>query len=53
MLMPAQVWLVVDPVDMRLGIDGLSAHIQQALDHTPVPSHCDSLSREPRRLRKA
>jgi hypothetical protein len=29
--MPAQVWLVVEPVDMRLGIDGLSARIQQSL----------------------
>ena len=28
---PAQVWLVVEPVDMRLGIDGLSARIQQSL----------------------
>ena len=31
MLTSARVWLVVEPVDMRLGIDGLSAHIQQAL----------------------
>ena len=35
MLTPAQVWLVVEPVDMRLGIDGLSAHIQQALGRPP------------------
>ena len=32
MILPDQVWLAVDPVDMRLGIDGLS-----------VGSHSDSL----------
>ena len=32
---PAQVWLVVKPVDMRLGIDGLSARIQQSLGRSP------------------
>lgn len=35
MLMPDQVWMVVQPVDMRLGIDGLSSHIQQALGGSP------------------
>ena len=35
MLTPAQVWLVVEPVDMRLGIGGLSAHIQNALGRPP------------------
>jgi transposase len=33
--MPAQVWLVVEPVDMRLGIDGLAARIQQSLRCSP------------------
>ena len=33
---PAQVWLVVEPVDMRLGIDGLSARIQQSLGRSPL-----------------
>lgn len=28
----AQVWLVVEPVDMRTGIDGLSQRIQTPLD---------------------
>ena len=28
---PEQVWLAVEPVDMRLGIDGLSLKLQQAL----------------------
>lgn len=32
---PAQIWLAVDPVDMRRGIDGLSAYVQQALGHAP------------------
>ncbi len=30
-----RVWLVVEPVDMRLGIDGLSAYVQQALNRPP------------------
>lgn len=30
-----QVWLAVEPVDMRLGIDGLSLCVQQALRKAP------------------
>ncbi|MBM1204821.1 MULTISPECIES: IS66 family insertion sequence element accessory protein TnpB [Pseudomonas] len=32
---PTQVWLVIEPVDMRLGIDGLSARIQLSLGRSP------------------
>lgn len=32
---PQQVWLVVSPVDMRLGIDGLSRLVQHALGRSP------------------
>ncbi len=32
---PNQVWLVVEPVDMRIGIDGLSQKIQNTLGRTP------------------
>jgi len=32
---PAQIWLVVAPVDMRRGLDGLSAIVQQSLRHSP------------------
>jgi transposase len=35
MLTPEQVYLVLEPVDMRLGIDGLSARIQQSLGCSP------------------
>jgi transposase len=35
MIRPTQVWHVVEPVDMRLGIDGLSLTIQQALARSP------------------
>ncbi len=28
---PSQVWLVVEPIDMRAGIDGLSQRIQNTL----------------------
>jgi transposase len=32
---PSQVWLVVESVDMRAGIDGLSLCIQTALGRSP------------------
>lgn len=32
---PAQIWLAVTPVDMRQGLDGLSAIVQQNLGHSP------------------
>jgi transposase len=32
-----RVWLVIEPIDMRAGIDGLSARIQASLGH----SACD------------
>lgn len=30
-----QVWLAVEPIDMRAGIDGLSRKIQEALGRSP------------------
>ena len=35
MLQPKQVWLAIEPVDMRLGIDGLSLVVQGALGIAP------------------
>ena len=35
MIRPEQIWLAVEPVDMRLGIDGLSLKIQKALGRSP------------------
>ncbi|BBE09541.1 IS66 Orf2 family protein [Mycoavidus cysteinexigens] len=35
MLKLCQVWLAVEPVDMRLGIDGLSQRVQQGLGKKP------------------
>ena len=32
---PDQIFLIIEPVDMRLGIDGLSACIQSRLKSTP------------------
>ncbi len=32
---PRQVWLVVEPIDMRAGIDGLSQRIQNTLGRSP------------------
>lgn len=34
-LEPQQVWLAVEPVDMRLGIDGLSRVVQESLGKAP------------------
>lgn len=35
---PARIWLVAAPVDMRRGIDGLTAVVQQALGQSPFES---------------
>ena len=35
MIQAEQLWLAVEPVDMRLGIDGLSLKVQQALGRSP------------------
>ncbi|MCU0974649.1 MAG: IS66 family insertion sequence element accessory protein TnpB, partial [Burkholderiales bacterium] len=32
---PTQVWLVVEAIDMRAGIDGLSVRIQNTLGRSP------------------
>ena len=32
---PTQVWLVVEPIDMRAGINGLSVRIQNTLGRSP------------------
>ena len=32
---PERIWLAVEAVDMRLGIDGLSARIEASLGRTP------------------
>src|SRR5664279_3609616 len=32
---PTQVWLVVEPIDMRTGMDGLSQRIQNTLGRSP------------------
>lgn len=30
-LQAPQIWLALEPIDMRIGIDGLSLRVQQAL----------------------
>lgn len=35
MISPTQVWLAIEPVDMRLGMDGLSLRIQESLGGSP------------------
>lgn len=32
---PAHIWIAVEPVDMRRGLDGLSAIVQHSLGHAP------------------
>lgn len=34
-LQAESVWLATQPVDMRIGVDGLSLHVQQALGRGP------------------
>lgn len=34
-LLPESIWLALDRVDMRTGVDGLSLHVQQALGRPP------------------
>lgn len=34
-LAPSQVWLAVEPVDMRLGAEGLSLRVQESLGRAP------------------
>jgi transposase len=34
-LLPESVWLALDPVDMRTGVNGLSLHMQQVLGRAP------------------
>jgi transposase len=38
-LSPEQVFLAVEPVDIRRGIDGLSALLQETLGQTPTDGH--------------
>ncbi len=33
--LPKQIWLVVEPMDLRRGIDGLSHWLQQSLGQSP------------------
>ena len=35
MRIPERVWLVLEPVDMRLGIDGLTRYVQHSLGRKP------------------
>lgn len=34
-LNPRQIWLAVEPVDMRAGIDGLATRVQQSMGRSP------------------
>ena len=34
-LVPQQVWLAIEPIDMRIGIDGLATRVQQSLARSP------------------
>lgn len=39
MIRPDQVFLAVEPIDMRMGADGLSLLVQQSLGSTPGSGH--------------
>jgi transposase len=34
-LIPQQLWLALEPIDMRIGIDGLATRVQQSLAQSP------------------
>ena len=36
----SRIWLCTQPVDMRLGFDGLAAKVQQLLAADPFGGHC-------------
>ena len=38
MISPEQVYLAIEPVDMRWGIERLSCHVQHAIGRSPCPS---------------
>ena len=46
---PSHVWLVVESVDMRAGIDGLSQRIQNTLGRSP----CDGRKAKQKQNKKA
>ena len=51
MIQADQLWLAVEPVDMRLGIDGLSLKVQQALGRSPCDGSAYAFrNRAPRQL---
>ena len=39
MIRPEQVFLAVEPIDMRMGVDGLSLLVQQGLGQAPGSGH--------------
>ena len=39
MIRPEQVFLAVEPIDMRIGADGLSLRVQQSLGAAPGSGH--------------
>lgn len=47
MICPAELHLVVDPVDMRMGPDRLSAHLQHALGINPCAGHAYAFINRP------
>ncbi len=45
---PIAIWLAIEPVDMRWGIDRLSGYIQQAVDKHPCDGSAYALSNRQR-----
>lgn len=43
-----RIWLAVEPTDMRLGIDGLSARLQNSLGRAPCDGNVYAFSNRAR-----
>lgn len=49
---PTAIWLAIEPVDMRLGVDGLSAHLQASLGRSPCDGTAYAFTNRTRRRLK-
>jgi transposase len=49
---PTDIWLAIEPVDMRLGVDGLSAHLQASLGRSPCDGTAYAFTNRTRRRLK-
>jgi transposase len=49
---PTDIWLVIEPIDMRRGIDGLSSQLQASLGRSPCDGTAYAFTNRTRRRLK-